>query len=450
MRVLLHIAIIIAIGLLFRAVYISRYPCIHVTYDSLGYVDIGKNIFIEPTVKNIINPYRTPLYPVFINSVMSATRSFGAQITIPDCSQSIKTLAGIQTIFNLAGLVIFYLLAMAMLKKRTIALIATILQATAINIVAWERSLHTEAIAIPLSILIAYAAIRAFFSPTWKRLLSVCLLSIIGILLRPSFILYPAIIFLFIVIRHKTIQVFVKTLVASGIFLIFCLGFSHMNNINWGYWGIQHVSDINVLSRVLAFHLPLSFTMNVHPLYEYAVAWEKTTPDGYVFTFISQYNVDVFSAAGLRTLREFNTREIMGSPFSYAARAVADIPGSLLILDESTVTRPDGSPILLVSYYLLLIYQYIFIAAIPIWLFAWSKNTLPIQLIGALAFGQVILAVFVGDGMSYGRFYSSIQPLLFLYCAYWLASLIFSSKTPLNLLSLLRGKIRAWYKIVAR
>lgn len=137
-----------------------------------------------------------------------------------------------------------------------------------------------------------------------------------------------------------------------------------------------------------------------------------------IFLFIDKYNIDIFSPPSLALIRNFNNRILLAHPVPYVLMAIRDIPGSLLDVDANALPKP-ASPILSVSYFIMRLFQYLSILVIPALFFGWSKKTFPVQLVGLLAYGQVVLTCFAGDGMSYGRFYGPIEPLLFLYVSYW-------------------------------
>lgn len=419
MRSSRDIILILIVGVLFRLAYTSVYPCVHVTQDSQGYYNIGRQIFQTPKLTSIINPYRTPAYPVFLRLFMT---------TFSGCSKSAQMVGLTQTIMNLGGIIALYFLSFTVLKRRGLALGIAIIQVTAVNLITWERSLLTEGLAIPISIFLSALAIQTLKTPTWKRIFIVTVLSIVGILLRPSFIPYPIIIFLYIAYYHKTKPVLVRSCVALSFCIIFLFGYVKTNVIGYGYFGIQDIGDINVMGRIMQFQLPLSPAKYIHPLYEQVVAYKQTTRHPNVWTFINTYDIDVVSARGLTNIQNFNHAVIAKSPLPFLLNAVRDIPGSIIFLDNS-YNLPSGgliSTILFISYFVFRASQYFCLLSIPLILIAWTRllrklsyDEAAVTLLGTLAYVQIFFSVMFGDGYDYPRFYSPIQPFLLLFIVWW-------------------------------
>jgi hypothetical protein len=424
------IIVLLVIGILMRVAYITYYPCMQANGDSYGYEDIGRHILAVPSVKTIINPFRPPLYPVFLNVAKKTADSTVEPMNMPDCQPGARNVGFLQTAANLFGMVVFYVLARWLLNHRVAALAVSIVQITTINLIAFERSLVSESFSIPLGIILAAAAVYALRSPTWKRLCLVSLLSIVGILLRPIFILYPLIIFLFIACWHKSLFVGVRSLVVLSPIIIFLFWVSYMNSVNYGYYGINHVSEISHMSLIMQYHLPLD-SVRDQPLTQQIIAYQKTRPtDPNVFLFINAYNIDIFSADTLKQMRNFDATVIAHSPAAFLGHTIGNIPRSFLYKDEFFVPRPQGSMIPMISYYVFLISQYIDMVSIPFIFIAWVRLVGKITireagaaLVGTIAYGQILLVAICGDNITYVRFYTPIYSILFLFVAFWVMRL---------------------------
>lgn len=430
-RTVIELIVLISIATLIRVGLGIVQPDLNIFPDSFGYYGIGQNIILSPTLKALINPFRPFLYPLFLNAAVAATGHFGAPMQSAEYFIGERLIGIIQAAAGVIGCIFFYFMLRKIFQARYVALGISIFQAISINAITWERSVLSESLSIPFTLIIGFFMITALTSPTWLILLSITFLSIIGLLLRPATIIYPFIIFPLIAYYHKTTPVVLRCLFACGLFLLFVIGYAKTNEMNWKYFGIQNGSDINLLARIMQFRLPLTPAKNIQPLYDQVQEYSASTDQPDVWAFIDTYHIDTYSTPdSMMRIRSFDMAILKNYPVAFVAHAIADIPSSFLYSDPHYEFTPTDA-LRSVFYILFEVFQvtrYIYLASIPFIFLAWirfffRKTTLreaSITCLGTLAYGTVVLYVFTGTGNDYARFYCTVQPFLLVFCVYWL------------------------------
>ncbi len=430
-KTFIDLAILLGVAILIRIGYLVIHPYLNIFPDTYGYYEIGQNMLRSPSLRSWINPFRPPLYPIFLNAIVAATGHFGVRMVSPEYFIGEQYIGFIQTVVNIIGIIIFYFMLRKLFTSRLVILGMSIFQAISINAIIWERSVLSESFSIPITFIMGFLMIYALTSPTWLTVLFITFFSIIGVLFRPATIIYPFIIFPFIAYYHKKLPALLRCIVAGGLFILFILGYAKINEMNWGYFGIQNGGDINMLARIMQFRLPLTPAKNFQPLYDQVKAYTVSTNKPDVWIFLNTYNVDTYSSTqNIIILRKFDMAIINAYPFAYALHGLADIPASFLVTDEHYAFAPTNI-VRSIFYALSIVFrltQYIYITSIPFILVAWirllfkkiSRKEAGITLLGTFSYGTVVLYVLTGTGYyDYARFYSTVQPFLTLFSLYW-------------------------------
>ena len=426
---IIEIFIIIVVALLVRFLYISFVPNLLIYPDSFGYYNIGQNMIRSLTLQSWVNPFRPFLYPVFLNVLIGMTGHFGASIQSAEFASGEWLIAASQTGMNIVGLVLFYLMLRKLFTTRRLALIVSIIQAININLIIWERSVLSESLSIPLTLILGYVVIRALRLPSWRILLTIVFLCLLGLLIRPATIIFPYIVFPFIIYCHKTRPVIFRSVAAVCLFTFFIFGYAKTNEMNWKYFGIQNSSDINILARIMQFRLSVAPAQKNQQLYDKVREYTGSSDTPNVWTFINTYNVDTYSSPeNMQKIRDFDMAILKTYPMQYIFYGLADIPSSFLYTDRDNTFAPSdpASPVFFVLRFIYTLTGYLFLTSIPLILFSWARllgkrspTEAAVTLLGTLSYGSIILCIFTGTGNDYARFYSSIQPFLMVFCVYW-------------------------------
>jgi hypothetical protein len=425
---ILHVCMIVALGILTRMAYMATYPHLHLFADSYGYVGIGQNILLSPSLASIVNPFRPPLYPLFLNAIMVATGTFRAPIFSTAYLTGEWLIMLLQSSMSVGGIIVLYFLTLRIAKKPVIALIVSLLCVSAINLITWEWSLLSEGPASAFTVVLGYVSLGALYTPTWKRFVTIGVLSLIGILIRPSFLTFPVVVFLFISLWYKKWPVISRAGIVFSLILLVLFGYAKTNEYYHGYFGIQNGGDINLTGRIMQLRIPLTPAKDVHPLFELATEYQAKTLHSDVWAFLSSYQIDVVTSAGLQNIRNFNHAIIVKYPLQFFTRALFELPQSLLATDAPyPAPFPVSNPLFFtISNIIFRITQYFYLLTIPLMIGAWirflrgvSREEAQVTLLGTLAYSQIILVLISGPGNEYTRFYSVIQPFLTVVIVYW-------------------------------
>ena len=127
------ITIVLIFAVVVRVLFAMYQPKPLITADSIGYYQLGVQMVENPRLETIISEFRTPLYPIFLAS-LSKLLGFNDGSTIAD----------IQQLVGVAGVIIFFSFLIRMGFSRKTTLIFSLLTAGNILVFYWERALVTE------------------------------------------------------------------------------------------------------------------------------------------------------------------------------------------------------------------------------------------------------------------------------------------------------------------
>src|SRR3990172_8258073 len=99
---------ILLVSLLTRMAYANLKPEVSVYPDSLGYYHIGQTMFAHPSIKTIINPYRTPGYPAFLLTVAQITGRQSMDISDPAFTPTLRVIATIQSLLAIISISVLF------------------------------------------------------------------------------------------------------------------------------------------------------------------------------------------------------------------------------------------------------------------------------------------------------------------------------------------------------
>lgn len=226
--------LLILIGIVFRIFYFTHLQSYTISTDTNSYVNAMNTIFLGK-----VDKLRPPLYPIFLG-IMRTLFGTGYMLAA----------VNFQTVFALISIVFFYLSSAMIFKNKIIIYCATILYGIMPQILNWERALIPESLAISGTVVFFFVLLKYLKKPTIKLAFLIGVICFLFVMLKPAFILYSAIIFLFWILRflfHK--QEIKQNLVGLlSIVMVFLLlkGYCYLNEKDNGYNGISIVgSNLN-------------------------------------------------------------------------------------------------------------------------------------------------------------------------------------------------------------
>ena len=108
------------IALIVRLLYSLASPGVfYFNADTQGYYTLGLEMFTHPSLQTVITPYRTPVYPLFLNGVMYLSGSGGTQFGSPAFLRGAQVVALVQMIFGAFAFTVFYSVLKRFLPART-------------------------------------------------------------------------------------------------------------------------------------------------------------------------------------------------------------------------------------------------------------------------------------------------------------------------------------------
>ena len=380
----------------------------------MGYIDIGKNIAsARSPLAALINPYRTPAYPVFL--ALNET-FFHTVSSVPLMQYAIASIA----------IATFFLTLTRKKIPRTLSCIISLFILLSINVFGWEKSLMTEGLATSWLLFLISLSLLLFDSLSLSLLVSFIILSAFGFLLRPMVIPIPFIILMFLIFHHtlkknvQTSRLYITTVVCLFIPLFYILG----NSVFHKYYSIQQVGDVDVFARILQFEIPVDAGSS-YPFYTNIA--KNFTYDPYnfhPFDILKGYDPDIYGKQYMpNDLRSFNKKVILSHPIAYVTHAVLDLPKA--ITDTSSYLRVDAPENLLslhgvffilqkISAYLTHEHFFIFLilpGAYVLYIrtkkFIWYL----VSLLSAIVISQLLIGVLVVY-VEYARLYSVTYPLM--------------------------------------
>jgi hypothetical protein len=209
------------------------------------------------------------------------------------------------------------------------------------------------------------------------------------------------------------------------------LGYAKMNDINYHYFGIQFVGDIDVLGRILELRIPIESAKN--DTYFYTAVQDSRaggagTPTG--FQLLGRYDPGIWGKTyRFVELQAFNRTVILHNLPLYVVKAVGTIPEILLEVCTYTLVPSAGGNFLTrivwvlqqaygYAQYLTLAVPFLWIVMIMLFIVQPTRWNTCTAITGTIAVSQIVftaLVVYKDVDGQYGRVLSIVQPQMYLF-----------------------------------
>lgn len=423
-KIYLLLVIIIAICIRF---YYLTVPGKFLSEDTYKYYDVGRQMISE---KYFVNDWRTPIYPLFINLPMFLSGTLNAAIYSPPFMKGMSYVLVIQSIFGIASLFLLARILLLLKVREKFILPAILFLGTNVFIFAWEKLMLPESLTLFLLVAISLVAISILNQPRYSRLLLLGILFIVAFLLRPIYLLLPAIVLVLLIYQKP------KRIVLTGSFIILVVYativalYIQGNVKNSGYAGISRPGDINLLGKIIKFNLAIEKGKNETVIYNLLTEYKTNKGNPHPWRFLEAY-FDTFykSPAALNTLPEFNRLVIADNLPTFIYLSIQELPPALLDPSENYIFPIQKKNILSLAFNLLyelnrrLSYLTLIVfVAYPISLlqFLRTKNhpERGMFVIATVAIYQILTSVFLSYG-EFGRLISPALSLIYLFSFYF-------------------------------
>ncbi|KKT35113.1 MAG: hypothetical protein UW22_C0059G0011 [Candidatus Gottesmanbacteria bacterium GW2011_GWB1_44_11c] len=436
-KTLFHILIIICVALGARFLYgqIQRTPGVLMYPDSYGYYGLGTQMVASPRLSTVITPYRTPLYPLFVGGTAFLLGKAGADVRSPDFQRVGSTIILLQELIAIVTLILLYKgLSYLDLNKRR-ALFITLFFSVDPMLLAFERTMLTETMTVFFSALVTYASVRILMKPTHMNFLLFLAASTLGFLTRPAFLAIPvaaAPFLLWFFFRKKNRLAMGFVMLTTLCYLLVPVLYSWINERYYGYKGIQEVSDIDMLGRILEFRISPDAGKDIRFLYTEVQKQQRFGGPTMPFEFINSFDPTLYgNMEKMNGLQTFVRRVVKTNfalyclhAFSYSPRMLFDVSTATFIPDQAPSKEKTLFQILWHVYRISQYPSVLVFFVFPFLLSLFFKHTTIQRTVAVLCISivvtQVLLTVFVVYYEDYGRLALIFRPqlyILFLYGA---------------------------------
>jgi len=418
------IGIIIFVGSIVRVLFSMSFPTYRTGGDTVSYYYTAPHI-----VKNFIvaDPWRTPGYPIIIAlPYLLEGKEMPRVISQFDFIPEFWSIRVAQIVTGILTLVVLFFLLRALGVSDNHAGAFTLFTACSYPLLLFEYYLVPESFAIFClmgTVILTIFLLKRF--RMWQFLL-LMILSIFGFLLRPMSILLP-VIFIFILVWHwRTRKVFAASIVAIIMYAGFLTWYSQANYALYQYRGISRISDVNILGKILAYHIPVDSAADSNGVKTIISTYMKGSynPDPWQ---VFLQNGALYSASSAMPLHEFVYDVLKHNILIYITKATVDIPSNMVSMALGNEKMDAPGFMGRVFFLLSKIYQYIqivdllLVGIVPVMLFvSWRHHTVRndgILLFSLVGLYHIIAANYVSYS-DYMRLMGIAQPIM-LFVSFW-------------------------------
>jgi hypothetical protein len=439
-RIIIWMLLLIGVMIAIRVLYTIAVPQIFFNTDSEGYVAIGRGIYTEPSLKTIINPYRTPLYPLFSQGLLILSGHGMDTLYSPEFFKGLVYITAVQSICTVAAFIFLFFALNSLGVPLLVNWILILISSSDFFLFTWERTVLTEGLAVPWIITLTALFIYTMRSKriVWYVLLLVTF--IFGFLLRPALILIPCIIVGMLWIHKRTVKMGIIALVLLFAYMLVPFGYAKVNEQYHKYYGIQHVGDIDLLGKILDLQLPVTGAKSYQFFYTaVSDAREKGIQFPNPFRFIEHYDPYIYAetngvSAHLNELPLFNKTVILSTMPTYVMRVIVMIPRALIDICNFVTLQRGMTPLASYLFYPLQILaigiQYIFFCIPVLWIVSVyqmirkpAAMRVVLVLLGTLFMFQLAFSagvVYIDVDGQHGRLMSLVRPHAIVFIGLWL------------------------------
>lgn len=421
-----HLLLIIIFAVSIRFLYTQYNPLITIASDTYGYYRVGNRILQENFAKYIINDERTPIYPLFLSTIMKLQGILGISILSDEFFIGARLIVLVQHTIGMLSLILIFFILKSLKVKRTYAFLFTLIMAINPFVFSWERVLIPETISIFFLLFTVFIFIKGL-----EKGKTICFFLflpsfIFGFLLKPIYILLPLFLLPLIPIYYRSRNSLLYAIFILFLYLLLPYLYIKQNESNFGYRGINHSSDINILGKILKYELPVESAKDVKYYYENIKDYRTKKEDPMPYRFLEYYDGQIYDKKELlNLLPSFNLKVIKANYKEFITKSFQEFPQALLDTSE-IIASTDINTYLGVFFFLLYEiftkFQYLYFLAIIIFPFSvfrfLKKPTFENStslLLGTISVYQIFFPFFSLMGNSAASFLPPNRSFIFLW-----------------------------------
>ena len=262
---------IVALAILFgQIVTLHQTPLFHLTSDSPRYFEGATRILRGGPISTPLDTggYSLFLVPfVLLNGTGHLTYIVYAQMLLM-----------VLSVFEV------YLLTYRIAGHRWIGVVVASILALNVYVLDWEREIMTEALAFWMIITVFLVFEHALRTSNNRWLVVALLLAGLTVVERPLYVYVPAVLIVVLVyraVRMRVVRATWKPILIASTVGYGVIGLVILSNlINFGYGGISYVSNINMLGKIMEYHMEnLATTPQDMAISQQITAYLQTSPE---------------------------------------------------------------------------------------------------------------------------------------------------------------------------
>lgn len=432
--------ILLCAGVLARLMYGIYHPTMTITPDSAIYYDLASQLFTNPTINIVFNPFKSPLYGTLLHLLLRGLGYTSAPaMGSPQFFTSMQYVLFVQGGIGIAGNIMLYLLMLRLHMRRTLAFTISLLLGVNMMLIPWEHTLLTETLGTFLIIFLTWTFVSLLKKTQWSSGILFLLTAACGLLLRPAFLTVPLVYLVLLIFYRRNFKTMFMVTIISVVYLSVA-GILIMFNIkNWNYKGLQITADINLLGKILQYTLPIESAKTQGYFYEIVTEYRTRGLDLHPYRLLDTYDPTIYiNGEKLLKLRAFTTTVLTNNLLPYATRTISDVPkvfGDLDPIIAIKETAPLSVPMNMLQRFFLFFQKIliVIVVLVPIAIFPRTRNAEVADhtaiSMGVVSLGQVVLtSALVYE--EYGRLISVIIPIATLSMFYGLDKIFRSFMAP--------------------
>lgn len=215
--------------------------------DSIGYLTVARQV----AAGQFTDPRRTPGYPAFLD-VMQVLGTLVHHA-------SLRSVVLAQAALMVGAAVALYALVYLLSRNRIAAAAVAALAGINLYIADWERIIRVEAISYVVAVALLLAFAWFVLDERRAALVTVVVLSVLAILIRPNDVYFPLVMLGLVALRRLrlgTLRSRWKDLALGLVAVYAVVGFYIVaNGVTTGYAGLTDVTNMNAFGKVLEYHM---------------------------------------------------------------------------------------------------------------------------------------------------------------------------------------------------
>lgn len=416
------IFIIVGVALLIRVLFNEHIPGYQTRGDSVSY-------FLTRT---LVDPWRTPVYPFIMKMpFLMKGMPLPAQLPRETFSGELWSIRVAQAVAGTVTVVLLFFLLIRLKFSANSAGMYSLFIALHPSLLINEFSLVTEAFATLWLVIVLYLTVIQLRWLNLRTTLLLALLCIVGVFLRPSYILFPLVVLGVLVWHHKSRLVLALSVSVLCIYATIILLYVQGNYVTHSYAGISRIADVNMLGKIFLYRLPVD-NIPRSEIGDRVATYMKESSDPSPWEVYRRYP-DLYSDEFATPMSTFTRAVVRENFVVYLIGATRELPGAIMDIAhvEPIIYKTErfASVFLVLSH----IYRwtqglhFMLLLAVPLFMLdLWRKQT--IETSAAVLFAltgmyHIVFGVYAGYE-EYARHLSVAQPILYVVSLWFVAGRI--------------------------